>query len=167
MAGALFSSYSEFTVTWGNTWTVVLRCYDCRERFAVEDVAFDAVNGLSLVVPCPSCGARPFIARRGGAEPSRLHKFVDLADAGERSAGGVRVLLRLKPEWHERLAARARRGSEAEWRLKISALRRPSGEYILECDDAALTALAALADASNCPDAIQAMRDAYLAAIAE
>ena len=135
-----------------------LRCYRCGDRFAVADVALEQVNGVSLVVPCPACGARPFIAARGGAEPSRMHLLVEL----EERAPGVRVRLGIKPEWYNRLAAWALSGSVAESCLKNSRRHRESGEYIVECDGAALAALAALADASSCPEAIRAMRRAYL-----
>jgi hypothetical protein len=151
-------------MVWDETLTVVLRCYHCRERFTVEDVAFDMVSGLSLVVSCPSCGARPFIAPRGSAEPNRLHGVVAFSDERERGEC-VRVLIRLKADWYDRLAARARRGSEAEWCLKCGAHRAWDGDYLLECDCGALVALASLAASSSCPDAIRAMRQAYLTAI--
>lgn len=152
-------------MVWGNNWTAALRCYSCGATFAVEEVAFDKLNGLSLVAPCPSCGARPVVTAAGGTERSRLHKLVELNEELEKNAG-VRVVLRLKHEWYIRLGARAYRGSQAEWCLKGS-LPRPGGEYVLECDDEELAALAALADASHCPEAIEAMREAYLAAIGE
>jgi hypothetical protein len=151
-----------FVVVWGNNWTLALRCYNCEEAFVVEELAFDKLAGLSLVLPCPACGARPFITAAGGPERSRTHKLLELSD--ERSSSGVRVLLRLKSDWFYRLGARAHRGSQAEWCLR-NALRRPSGEYLIECDDGELAALAALADAAECPDAIRAMREVYLAAI--
>jgi hypothetical protein len=149
-------------VVWGNNWTVALRCYNCEEPFVVEEVAFDKLAGLSLVLPCPACGARPFITAAGGAQRSRMHKLFELTDA--RSSSGVRVLLRLKSEWFYRLGARAHGGSQAQWCLR-NALKRPSGEYLIECDDGELAALAALADAAGCPEAIRAIREVYLAAI--
>jgi hypothetical protein len=150
-------------VVWGNNWTAALRCYSCGATFTVEEVAFDKLNGLSMVVPCASCGARPVVTA-GGGERSRLHQLVELNEEPEETGAGVRIVVRLKPEWYERLGARACRGSQAEWCLKHCAARG-GGEYLLECDDEELAALAALADASRCPEAIRAMREAYLAAI--
>jgi hypothetical protein len=144
---------------------VALRCYACGESFSVEEVAFDRVSGLSLVLPCPFCAARPIIARHGGGEASRLHQIVELAGVWERRAAAVRLELRLQPAWYETLAARAGRGSEAEACLKSSAWARTDGEYVLECDGPALVALAALAHAARCPEAIRAMREAYREAI--
>jgi hypothetical protein len=164
MASAVVLRLTWPAVVWGNRWTVALRCYRCSGRFTVEDVAFDRVNGVSLVVPCPACGARPFIAAPGGAEASRMH-LLELLGEREESAPGVRVRLGLKPEWYNRLAAWAFPGSDAERCLKDSRLRRETGEYIVECDGDALVALAALADSSSCPEAIRAMRQAYLETI--
>lgn len=151
-------------MVWGNNWTLALRCYNCEEAFVVEELAFDKLAGLSLVLPCPACGARPFVTAAGGPERSRMHKLLELTDEQSKSSG-VRVLLRLQSEWFGRLGARAQRGSQAEWCLR-NALKRPSGEYLIECDDGELAALAALADAAECPEAIRAMREIYLAAIA-
>ena len=148
----------------GNKWAAALRCYNCGEKFRVEDVTFDKVNGLALVVPCPSCGARPFIAPPGGPEASRLHKLIELVDWLEPSPP-MRVPLQLKPEWYRRLEERVVPGSEAEICLKNSRRLPGDGGYFLLCDDGGLATLAALANASRCPEAIQAVRAAYLAAI--
>lgn len=143
---------------------MALRCYQCGGAFTVADVAFDNVNGVSLVAPCPSCGAHPFIARYGGAEPSRLHHLIELTDEPEPSPEALRLGLRLKPEWYNRLVMRALPGSAAKACLQNSTWM--DGEYLTRCDGGELAALAALADASSCPEAIQAMHEAYLAAIA-
>ncbi|HTM10032.1 MAG TPA: hypothetical protein VL754_16735 [Verrucomicrobiae bacterium] len=152
-------------VVWGNRWTVGLRCYRCGGAFIVDQVAFDNVNGVSLVAPCPVCGARPFIAAHGAAEPSRLHHLMEITDEPAPDPKPLHVLFLLKPDWFNRLAARALPGSAAKACLQNSIWME--GEYLTRCDGGELAALAALAEASSCPEAIRAMRAAYLAAIAE
>ena len=142
-------------------WTVTLRCRNCDSRFTVENVAFEKVYGLTLVVPCPSCGARPYLPEPGDGAPARLHQMM-LAEEGARD--DIRVEFTLTDQWYKCLALRAARGSDAETCLKNC--RRLSGGYLLNCDNKGLAALARLANAARCPEAIAALRQAYLAAIA-
>jgi hypothetical protein len=128
-------------------WRAALRCYQCGGRFTLGEAAFHQMSGLALVARCPLCGARPVFTGRGGPEQNRIHRIVELADEPEPNEA-VRLMLRLKPEWYDRLAAGALPGSEAR-----------------ACLENSLLALAEIADASRCPEAIEAMRAAYLAAI--
>jgi hypothetical protein len=143
-------------VVWENKCSVTLRCFACSARFTVADVAFEQVSGLAHVVPCPACGARPLAS----AGP---HKVVALAREPQEQDERVKIELRLGPEMYRRLAARALPGSRAAAYLKNSAWC--DGAYLLTVDSEALTALAALAEGSSCPEAIRAMRAAYLSAI--
>jgi hypothetical protein len=143
-------------------WRAALRCYQCGGRFTLGEAAFHQMSGLALVARCPLCGARPVFTGRGGPEQNRIHRIVELADEPEPNEA-VRLVLRLKPEWYDRLAAGALPGSEARACLENSLW--VDGEYLVRCDAPELLALAEIADASRCPEAIEAMRAAYLAAI--
>ena len=139
-----------------NKYTVALRCFACGGRFTVADVAFDKVSGLARVVPCAACGARPLA-------PDRRHRIVALARENAQDDERVKIEVKLGPEMYRRLAARALPGSRAAASLKNSAWA--DGGYLLRLDADTLTALAALADGSDCPEAIRAMHAAYLSAI--
>jgi hypothetical protein len=74
------------------------------------------------------------------------------------------VVVRLKPEWYDKLLASARPESKAEACLQSAAHRQiPGGkqsEYVLRCDEQTIALVAALADVV-CPEAIPAMLTAY------
>lgn len=75
------------------------------------------------------------------------------------------VVVRLKPEWYNKLLAIARPQSKAEACLQSATYRQiPDGgaeaEYVLRCDEQTIALVAALADIV-CPEAIPAMSRAY------
>ncbi len=74
------------------------------------------------------------------------------------------VVVRLKPEWYDKLLANARPQSKAEACLQSATYRQiPGGtgsEYVLRCDEQTIALVAALADIA-CPEAIAAMLTAY------
>jgi hypothetical protein len=74
------------------------------------------------------------------------------------------VVVRLKPEWYDKLLASARPQSKAEACLQSATYRQKPGgtgsEYVLRCDEQTIALVAALADIV-CPEAIPAMSRAY------
>lgn len=76
----------------------------------------------------------------------------------------MNVVVRLKPEWHDKLLAGARPKSKAEACLQSATSRQIPGrtelEYVLRCDEQTIALVAALADVV-CPEAIPAMLTAY------
>jgi hypothetical protein len=74
------------------------------------------------------------------------------------------VIVHLKPEWYETLLGNARPGSKVEACLNTAVHRQISTpadtEYVMCCDERAISVLAALA-AVVCPDALPAMMKAY------
>jgi hypothetical protein len=74
------------------------------------------------------------------------------------------VVVRLKPEWYDKLLAGARPQSKAEACLQSATNRQISGgtesEFVLRCDENTIALIAALADVA-CPEAIPAMLAAY------
>jgi hypothetical protein len=67
---------------WGKTWTVMFRCINCDEKFTLRHVAFERINVLQAIYPCPSCGAQP-VKGRSGEYTGRAHALVDLTDTME------------------------------------------------------------------------------------
>jgi hypothetical protein len=67
-------------VSWGKTWTVVLRCYGCANDFLVPHVTIDRVKLLGAICRCPACGARPAIHR---SAELRVHRLIDFSDEME------------------------------------------------------------------------------------
>ena len=61
-------------------WTVVLRCYVCKETFTLRPLGLDRVFTVPLVTPCPHCFARMHDARSAEGEPRRLHHIDDLRE---------------------------------------------------------------------------------------
>jgi hypothetical protein len=76
----------------------------------------------------------------------------------------MEVVVTLKPEWYDKLAASARPQSKAEACLQSATNRQiPGGtesEFVLRCDENTIALIAALADVV-CPEAIPAMIAAY------
>lgn len=74
------------------------------------------------------------------------------------------VVVRLKPEWYDKLLASARPQSKAEGCLQSARRRHSPGgtpsEYVLRCNEQTIALIAALADIA-CPEAIPAMLTAY------
>jgi len=62
-------------------WTVILRCYACRGKFTLRHLTLERVLTLTLVTPCPHCGARPSIASGYYSdERSSVHRIFDLRE---------------------------------------------------------------------------------------
>lgn len=74
-----------------NTWTIILRCRACREKFTLKRLTRDRVLVLPLVAPCPHCSARPRIAAGPDHyDESRLHRIIDLREEAQgRAANSV------------------------------------------------------------------------------
>jgi len=74
------------------------------------------------------------------------------------------IIVRLKPEWYQKLLDQARPGSPAECCLKNSVYQpspRPGeNEHVLRCDETNIGHLATLADIA-CPEAIPVLLSAY------
>ncbi len=62
------------------TWTVVLRCYACRGRFAVAKVTLDRLAQAPQAAPCTHCGALP--------DPTAWTKIHRILDMREETSGG-------------------------------------------------------------------------------
>ncbi len=63
------------------TWTVVLRCHQCRHRFALKKIHLDRIALVPQVAPCPHCSAHSSVAPtsdRGHAV--KLHSILDLRE---------------------------------------------------------------------------------------
>ncbi|HTM09572.1 MAG TPA: hypothetical protein VL754_14400 [Verrucomicrobiae bacterium] len=56
------------------SWTVVLRCYGCRRRFAVRRVTVDRL-ALTPHVPCIHCSAQPSSSPR-----MQIHTILDMRE---------------------------------------------------------------------------------------
>jgi hypothetical protein len=76
----------------------------------------------------------------------------------------MRVVVHLKTQCYEKLVGNARPGSKAEACLNSAVYRqmptRADSEYVLCCDERAISVLASLA-ALVCPEALLAMMRAY------
>ena len=62
------------------SWTMVLRCYECRGRFAVGKVTVDRLALAAQVAPCVHCGAPP-----DATTWMKMHHILDLREDTYRS----------------------------------------------------------------------------------
>ena len=61
-------------------WTVVLRCYICKETFTLRHLGLDRVFTVPLITPCPHCFTHLHDARNAQGEPRRLHHIDELRE---------------------------------------------------------------------------------------
>jgi hypothetical protein len=57
------------------SWTMILRCYECRGRFAIGKITVDRLALAPQVTPCIHCGAQP--------DPTtwtKVHHILDLRE---------------------------------------------------------------------------------------
>jgi hypothetical protein len=65
------------------SWTVVLRCYACRGRFAVGKVTLDRLALAPQATPCTHCGAQPDVT-----DWVKIHHILDLREDTNRTYSG-------------------------------------------------------------------------------
>lgn len=63
------------------TWTVVLRCHDCKRRFSVAGVSIDRIALIPQATPCDHCRAKSAVSP-GFPFESKLHQIIDLRKDG-------------------------------------------------------------------------------------
>jgi DNA-directed RNA polymerase subunit RPC12/RpoP len=54
------------------TWTMVLRCYECAGKFTLTHMPLARLTTVQLIAVCPHCSARPHSAA------GTLHRIFDL-----------------------------------------------------------------------------------------
>lgn len=62
------------------TWTVVLRCHECRRRFALKKIHLDRIALIPQVATCPHCSAHPSLAPTSDRGDIKLHSILDLRE---------------------------------------------------------------------------------------
>jgi hypothetical protein len=60
-------------------WTVVLRCYICKEKFTLRHLGLDRVFTVPLMT-CPHCFTHLHEARNAQGEPRRLHHIDEMRE---------------------------------------------------------------------------------------
>jgi hypothetical protein len=60
-------------------WTVVLRCYICKEKFTLRHLGLERVFTVPMMTPCPHCFANLHDSERGH-EATRLHHIDELRE---------------------------------------------------------------------------------------
>ena len=65
------------------TWTVVLRCRSCRQRFAVRGIPIDRLALAPQVTHCTFCGAQPRLSP-DGSDAMVLHLIIDIREEAEK-----------------------------------------------------------------------------------
>lgn len=57
------------------SWTIVLRCFQCKRNFAVSKVPLERLALAPQIMPCRHCGAQPSLSTQ-----THVHKIADLRD---------------------------------------------------------------------------------------
>jgi hypothetical protein len=63
-------------------WTVVLRCYICKENFTLRHLGLDRVFTVPLMTPCPHCFTNLHSSEPRAGEPRRVHSIDELRPEG-------------------------------------------------------------------------------------
>lgn len=66
-------------------WSAIFLCYQCEGRITLANLALDRITVVSMITPCPHCGAKPHIASEpSSVERSKMHQLFYIAPTEAR-----------------------------------------------------------------------------------